>query len=187
MQQAQITSYGFTLTLVARAIQNTAPTWSAASQIAVAGANVIFDGLRWEIDLGIDASGDTVVILPNSHDNNGPGGSILESGASHVLAGSDSNYNTFQLVYDPTSKLANLFVNGTEELTGYTGDTSFVGAWGLAFYAVSGGQGNFNLAEVTSGPSTTVPEPGSLAIFLSALAGVIGAGRARLTIRPRQR
>jgi hypothetical protein len=33
-QQAMIASDGFTLTMVARAIQNIAPTWSAASQIA---------------------------------------------------------------------------------------------------------------------------------------------------------
>ena len=173
-QQAQIATNGFTLTMVARAIENIAPVWSASSQIAVAGANLIFGGLRWEIDLGIDANGDTVVILPNTLNNNGPGGSILEFGPSHVLTGSDDTYNTFQLVYNPISNLANLFVNGTEEITGYTGNTSFVENWGLAFYAVSGGRGNFNLVEVTSGASPSVPEPSSLAIFLSALIGLIG-------------
>lgn len=143
----------------------------------VAGANVIYKGLRREIDLGIDSNGDTVVILPNTHDNNGPGGSILEFGSSHVLAGSDSGYNTFQLVYDPATNLANLFVNGIEEIVGYTGDTAFVENWGLFFGAFSGGQGNFNLVELSSGLSPSVPEPSGLAILASALVCLIGVFR----------
>jgi len=186
-QQAQIATNGFTLTLVARPIQQIAPTWSPASQIIVAGANAIFGGLRWEVDLGIDSSGDTVAVLPNALSAFGPGGSILVTGPSFVLAGSGSSYNTLQLVYDAVSKTADLFVNGTEEITGYTGNTSFVEDWGLLFAAASGGEGNFNLVELSSGPSPSVPEPSSLAILVSALVGVIGGCRARLSIRPRPR
>ncbi len=69
-QQAAIESDGFTLTVVARVIQNVAPTWSAGSEIVVAGSGGAgFGG----IGLGIDANGDTVVVLPYTV-NLGPGG-----------------------------------------------------------------------------------------------------------------
>jgi hypothetical protein len=170
-QQAAIAANGFTLTLVARAIQNVAPAFTSSMETWVAGATVNYGGLRWIIALGIDAAGDTVVFLPTTYGLE-PGGSVAGDGPSYTLVGSGSSYNTYQLAYDPTTGLANLFVNGTEEIAGYAGDTSFVLSDAADFDAVSGGQGNFNFVELASGPSPTVPEPTSLAIFASALVGL---------------
>ncbi|HKM52771.1 MAG TPA: hypothetical protein VJY33_05120, partial [Isosphaeraceae bacterium] len=90
-QQADIASQGFTMTLVARVLQNgLAPAYTSTDPATIGGALVGYAGVRWEIDLGLDSHGDTVVVLPTSIDNNGPGLSIRSYGENYTLTGSGS-------------------------------------------------------------------------------------------------
>jgi hypothetical protein len=95
-QKSDIASQGFTLTLVARVLQNgLAPAYTISDPATIAGASVNYAGVRWEIDLGLNSQGDTVVVLPNTIANNGPGDSIRSVGASYTLTGSGSTYHTY--------------------------------------------------------------------------------------------
>ena len=139
---------GFVVTVVARIIQGFAPAYSQATPVTIGNSFLDNGQVRWEMDIGLNASGDPVVVLPTSHDNSGPGGSIQSYGASYVLTGAGGSYNDYQLVVK--SGKGSLYINGKKVLTGYTGDTSFVSDAGLAFTVNSGGQTNYNLVNLTS-------------------------------------
>jgi len=160
-QKADIGSQGFVLTLEARASQGVAPVYDSSSHITVGGAAVDMGTSRFEIGLGVDGSGDTVVVLPTSIDPLGPEGSIRTPGPSYTLVGSGSSYHTYQLVFNSEIQAADLFVDGTERIRGYTGDPSFLDNKGLKFGAFSGGQINFAQVQLTS----PVPEPSGRAMM----------------------
>jgi hypothetical protein len=143
------------------------PPYTTSDPATIGNAFVSYASVRWEIDLGLNSQGDTVVVLPNTIDNNGPGNSIRSFGASYTLTGSGSTYHTYQLFYDPTTKVADLSVDGVTRLTGYTGNTSFLFFSALAFGAFSGGQANFDFVQVQTGELSSVPEPSSLTTMLS--------------------
>ncbi len=166
-QRADLANLGATLTLVARAVQQLAPTWTPEHHYGILAAGISTGAFRFDVAIGLDANGDTVVILPNSFGLTGPGGSIEGSGPAYTLAGSGAGYHTYSLVFSPGLTSANLFVDGISRIQGYTGDTSFVGDTGLGFSAFSGGQGNFNFVQLQS-----VPEPSSLVLALGA--GALG-------------
>jgi hypothetical protein len=175
MELATITSQGFTMTMTARVILGLAPIYDSTNFVVIAGTDFTFNGKRWEMDLGLNANGDTVVVVPNSINNTGPGESIQAPGASYTLVGSGSSYHTYQLLYNPTTMDASLFVDGIDRIDGYTGGTTFLNPGiGLIWNAFSGGQGNFNLAELQTGMLTSVAEPSSLA--LAGTASMAGLG-----------
>ena len=177
-QKADIASQGFTLTEVARVLTNgLAPPYTTSAPARINGAEVTYAGVRWQIDLGLNSNGDTVVILPNTL-SSGPGGSVESHGASYTLTGSGSTYHTYKLFYDPTTKVADLSVDGVTRLTGYTGETSFFVDSALSFAATSGGQANFNLVQVQTGIAS-VPEPTSLMLLGTGIGVVIGYARNR--------
>lgn len=166
-QRADIASYGFVLTMNARVLRGLAPAYDSTSHVTIADAFVDTGAKRLEIDLGIDVNGDTVVALPTSIDNSGPGGSIQSPGQSFTLIGSGSTYHTYQLIFDPLTQLADLSVDGIVRLQGYGGHTTHVGDLGLVWHAFSGGQGNFNFVQVVS-----VPEPVTIAMLSIGIAGI---------------
>ena len=178
-QQADIASQGFTLTLVARVLQNgLAPAYTTSDPATIGAALVDYAGVRWEIDLGLNNQGDTVVVLPNTVDALGPGLSYRSFGASYTLTGSGSTYHTYQLFYDPTTKVADLSVDGVTRLTGYTGETRFYFDSALVWSALSGGQSNFNFVQVQTGMAS-IPEPTSLTLLVTGVVIVIGYTRGR--------
>ena len=63
-QQADIASQGFALTLVARAVQGQAPAYDVIDNVVILGAALDTGARRFEIQLGLNANGDTVVVLP---------------------------------------------------------------------------------------------------------------------------
>lgn len=137
-QQADIASQGFTLTLVARVLPNgLAPPYTTSAPVTMGDAFVGYAGVRWEIDLGLNSNGDTVVALPNTL-SGGPGGSVESNGASYTLTGSGRTYHEYQLFYNPTTKVADLSVDGVTRITGYTGETSYFFDFALSFSAFSG-------------------------------------------------
>ncbi len=147
-QANTIAKKGFVLTVVERVIQGSAPAYTQSTPTTIGDSNLDNGQVRWEIDVGINADGDPVVVLPNTNDNAGPGGAVESYGASYVLTGAGSSYNKYQLVVK--SGTASLYVNGNRVLTGYTGNTSFVGDLGLVFSVNSGGEANYNLVDLTS-------------------------------------
>jgi hypothetical protein len=177
-EQTEIASQGFTLTLVARVLQNgLAPPYTTSDPAIIGGAYVFYAGVRWEIELGLNSQGDTVAALPNTV-SSGPGGSVESNGASYTLTGSGSPYHTYQLFYDPSTKVADLSVDGVVRLTDYTGNTSFPRDSALVWGAWSGGQGNFNLVQVQTGLAS-VPEPTSLTLLITGFGVAIGYARSR--------
>jgi len=169
-QKADIGNQGFILTLEARVSQGIAPAYDSNNHITIGGAAVDTGSSRFEIGLGIDGSGDTVVVLPTSIDPYGPDGSIRTPGPSYTLASSGSSYHTYQLVFNSETRSADLFVDGTERIRGYAGDPSFLDNKGLKFGAFSGGQINFAQVQLTS----PVPEPSSHAMMGAGVLLLIG-------------
>jgi len=178
-QQADIASQGFTLTLVARVLTNgLAPPYTPSAPARIEGSAVGYAGVRWQIDLGLNTNGDTVVILPNTITSGGPGNSVESFGASYTLTGSGSTYHTYNLFYDPTTKVADLSVDGVTRLTGYTGETLGFIDTALSFAATSGGQANFNFVQVQTGLAS-VPEPTSLTLFAAGIGIALSYRRSR--------
>jgi hypothetical protein len=145
--------------MTARAVQGLAPAYDSVNHIVIASAHLDTGVTRFEIDLRLDSHGNTVAVLPTSFDNGGPGISCRAPGPSSTLTGDD--WHTYQLVYSPTTQLADLFIDGVDRIQGYAGHTSFVGN-GLIWGAESGGQGNFNLVEAETGTLSTAPEPSTM-------------------------
>jgi hypothetical protein len=173
-QQADVASQGFTLTLVARVVQGLAPAYDSTYHITIGAAHLDNGVRRFEIDLGLDSNGDTVAVLPTSIDAAGPGGSIQSPGPSYTLSGSGNGYHTYALHYNPATQLADLFVDGVDRIQGYAGHTSFVSNGGLVWAAFSGGEGHFNLVQLTSGAATAVPEAASLTLLGIGAVGLFG-------------
>lgn len=176
-EQADIASQGFVLTLDARVLQGLAPAYNDVNPFVIAGAALDTGTTRWEIELGLNSNGDTVVVLPTSIGRSS-GGSVEAPGPSLTLGGSGSSYNTYQLVFNPVTQSANLFVDGIERLQDYTGNPVSVSNGGLFWGAWSGGQGNFNFVQVAS-----VPEPSTwsmMAVGGVALLGIVHRKKRRI-------
>ncbi len=153
-QKADINSQGFTLTLRGRVLQGNAPAYDAGYNTIIGGAELNTESIRYAFWLGINTSGNVVVVLPTYHDALGPGGSERAFGPSYTL--NDANYHTYDLVLNPSTKLASLFVDGVERISGYTGHSYAPQDLGLLFGALSGGGMNFNLVRLTSPAVTPV-------------------------------
>ena len=173
-QQAEIAATGFVLTMVARVVQGLAPPYDSINHVVIGGADLDTGVKRFEVDLGLNSSGNTVAVLPTSIDNGGPGFSIEAPGPSFTLSGND--WHTYQLVYNPTTQLADLFIDGVDRIQGYAGHTSFVANRGLVWGAFSGGRGDFNLVEAETGTLSTVPEPSTM--FLGGVGALLWLGYA---------
>jgi hypothetical protein len=168
-QQAAVASFGFTLTVTDRMV--TGPVFSPNS-VASPFAELEIGTKRYDIDLGLTAAGDTVVVLPDSITQNG-NGTFSSVGSSVTIPG--NGYHTYQLVFNPTTQLADLFVDGVDRIQNYAGHTSFALNRGLVFGDVSGGTGNFNLVQLL----VPVPEPTGLALLGPVVAGALGAAAIR--------
>ena len=105
-------------------------------------------GPRFDIDLAINSNGDTVVFLPTTI-GFGPDGGITATGLTDTLTG--SGYHTYQLYYNPATSSANLYIDGHLALSGYTGETSFLGYSRLYWGTTGGGQGFYSQVELQTG------------------------------------
>ncbi len=89
------------------------------------------DGSReWSIHFGAEDNGDVIAMLMTK---------VLPAGQREgtpiPVSGGSSEYRTFELVYDPVSGTADLFVDGTSAFVGYEGapfDTSASVRWGAS-------------------------------------------------------
>lgn len=171
-----IAANGFTMTFDGRAIRNIGGSHTASNPRTLTGFSTNFNGRRWDVALGLDASDNTVAILSNSIDVGGGGGAVRNFGSHFVVSG--NGYNRYQLVYDPIGNNADFFINGTKVFDDYAGTTSFVGNWSLGWGVHGGGQGNVSFVQLASGDTTSVPEPTTFAL-LSLLAPILVGNRRR--------
>jgi hypothetical protein len=119
----------------------------------------------WDMRFGIEADGDPIVQLVT-----------LTGGPTFTLQGAGSTYNLWELRYDPGAGSADLFVNGIERISNYTGFSiaqTFV-IWGAASSADTG-HGNYNLVQFEIFDQAVVPEPATLALLGVGAAGGAGA------------
>jgi hypothetical protein len=168
-----INAQGFTMSLEARIVQG--PTYDPSGtgifsvDITVAG----FNGSRYDIELGSDGKGNTLVILPSATSFDGTHFSSTPFGSPLSITG--NGYHLYQLSYDPTTSQAALFVDGVERVGDYLGTTVSGGAtannYGLTFGTVNDATGNFALASLSVG-KLSVPEPGSLTLLVIGVASV---------------
>ena len=68
----------------------------------------------YQMHFGSSASGDAVVVLADNSSSDSTAGPRFTVPGGSV-------YNTFELIYSPTDGSADLFVNGVEQLSNYTG------------------------------------------------------------------
>ncbi len=175
-QLTAIATQGFTETLVARVESNgVAPAYDQYPA-PIGWTSVGLGSIRWDIDLGINSNGDTVVNLPTTVGYGSQPGVVVDTGPTYTL--SDAAYHTYQLYYSPTTNSASLYIDGILVLPGYTGETAYTGNWGLYWGVQNGGLGFFNEVQLETGndivpPTTAVPEPSSL---------IVAAGTASLAL-----
>jgi hypothetical protein len=163
-QNQAVAAHGFTLSLLARVPQGPENAPGANFYPSAVAAVDFGTPVRFDLDLGRNTNGDTVVVLAD-HLINGP--DFYVTGASYTLTGSGSTYHSYRLVYSPKTLTAKLYVDGVLRISGYKGEGDFFDSGGTSFGAVDGGQGNYSSVRVTTplppGALAPVPEPSSLA------------------------
>lgn len=141
-----------------------------------ANQTALLSGQNWVLSLnlrvvGVDTSGRTWVNFGSGSDEfsisfgaGTNGDPFVQIGhQSYTLNGVGSTYNNYQLVYDATSDMADLYIDGVDRISDVT-HTSLLESAG-ALYFGSGtqagpAQANWNLI------SLNVPEPSSAAVLL---------------------
>ncbi len=97
---------------------------------------------RYDMGVGYDASGVYMAYVTNRV--YGPGNSLLQT---YPLP--DTNYHLLEMVYNPVTSSATLYVDGVSAITNYTGHTDFLSNSGMVWGVFYGpGTGNFNLVEL---------------------------------------
>ncbi|HYQ72843.1 MAG TPA: choice-of-anchor U domain-containing protein [Gammaproteobacteria bacterium] len=103
------------------------------------------DGITsYSLSLGSLANGDPVA--------------EFEGGASYTLQGGGNDYHLYEIVYDPSGGTVDLFIDGIERISDYSGIASAMFTrviWGSASSGDTG-QGNWNLVEWEVTPALAV-------------------------------
>jgi len=131
-------------------------------------------GKRFDIALSLDASGDTVVGLNTSITGSGP---FERTGPTYTLSGLGSTYHAYDLLFEPGTQSADLYVDGVLRIADYQGFTYPVVTYAGLFGAANSGTVNFNNVTLTVG--APVPIPAAFWLFGSALAGFAFVGKRR--------
>jgi hypothetical protein len=174
-QQSDIENQGFVLTVVERVLQGIAPDYSPSNPAMISVVAVSTGSQRFDIDLGIDSNGDTVVVLADNAYYSG--NSVVTPGASFTLMGSGGSYHAYQLVYDPKTQLADLFVDGIERTQNYAGfDWPTNPLYSLYISGANGSQVNFSSVQFTSSP---IPLSGAVWLFGAGIVGLAGISMGR--------
>ncbi len=108
-------------------------------------ARVAYNNTSFILNFGSQADGDPIVRLGVGTSN------------EYVLEGTGGGYHDYSLVYDPTQNSADLFVDGTEVLSDYTGEFQNIPSridWG-GISSFDTGHGNY------SSVAFAIPEPSS--------------------------
>jgi len=137
-----------------------------AGSIMLEYANGVTD---FRLALGSEADGDPIALLWDG----GTDGGGMATGASFTLQGGGSGYHLYEMIYDPVAASLDLFIDGIERISNYSGIQSSLFnrvAWGSGS-SIDTGQSNWNQVEFEV---AAVPLPASLPLFLAGLAGLAG-------------
>jgi hypothetical protein len=105
--------------------------------------------VSWQLHLGTEADGDPII--------------ELFTGESFTLQGGGSGYHFYELVFDPLSGTADVFLNGIEvlsDLSPFAFASAPMVGWGNGS-TMDTGQGNFNLVRFEVGTAPGVPAMGA--------------------------
>ncbi len=168
---------GFILSLRARVVSGPVYDEGGSQQVSVGISVAGFSGFRFDIGLGTDGLGNTIVVIPQLITLVGGTFEHDPFGATFLVAGND--YHPYQLSYNPASLEAVLLIDGVVKATGYPGSAVAGGVvlnnFGLVFGSANLATANFAVAKLESGQIvTTVPALGS--------AGFIVLGAALLAV-----
>ncbi len=187
-QIADIIANGFILSMRARVVSGPTYDVNGSQQVSAAIAVAGFSGVRFDISLGTDGLGNTVVLVPQTITFVGGFFKNDPFGSTFLVPG--NGYHLYQLSYDPISLTATLLIDGVVMTTGYAGSTVSGGVvannFGLGFGAVNLATANFAMAKLESGQIVPVPALGS-AGFIVLGAALLAAGVAVLTSAKRVR
>ena len=163
-EKLDISTNGFAFSFEARVIQGVATTtYSTANPYLIAGAGIDNGTKRFEVLLGLDFNGDTVVVLPSSINNEGPGNRIGATGPNFTVVGQGNGYHKYDLLYSPTTQQASLYIDGLLTAGDYTGYNNFISNHGLGFSVFSGGIARYSAVSLNLSP---VPEPSVVSLIL---------------------
>jgi hypothetical protein len=119
----------------------------------------------YNLALGSEGDGDPLVLLQDGGFTNS---GTIATGAGYTLQDGGSGYHLYELIYDPLAASTDLFIDGNEVLSNYSGFATVNDgvSWGSGT-SYDTGQGNWNLVQFS-----VVPIPASVWLFGSALAGL---------------
>lgn len=178
-EKSAIVTQGFTLSFTERVLQGSeVSVYSAATPYVLSMVGIDTGTRRYQVFLGLDASGDTVAVLPTSITANSPGARVQAPGASYTLTGQGNGYHDYQLVFDPATQLASLYIDSQLRLSDYGGYDNFLTNHGLGFGGYSGSAARFAEVELTL---RAVPE---LPIYALMIPGLVVLFASRLRRRP---
>ena len=104
---------------------------------------------QWLMDFGSEDNGDQTVLAGSTS-------------STYSSVGAGNVYHLYEMIYDPVDQSADIFVDGVERISGYTGVESQPGniiGWGSgSSYGI--GSGNWNMVAVE-----IVPEPATLSML----------------------
>jgi hypothetical protein len=178
-----INANGFILSMRARVVSGPAYDVNGSQQVSADIGVAGFSGVRFDIALGTDGLGNTVVVVPQLINFVGSSFEHDPFGSTFLVPG--NGYHLYQLSYDPIALTATLLIDGVVKVTGYPG-TAVSGSvvennFGLAFGALNLATANFAEATLESGqivPPVPLLGPWGLGIVATALAtlGLVLAG-----------
>jgi hypothetical protein len=143
-QIAEASSKGWALTMNLRMVTGTTGSFFGMFVDYIDGTT------QWALTFDVDANGDPVVRTIDGASN-----------PTHTLVGAGSTYHTYSLRFDPLAGSADLFVDGVEQISNYTGNSIALTrvAWGAAGSNATG-RGHFQSVEWE-----IIPEPTTLVIW----------------------
>ena len=180
-----IIANGFTLSLRARVVSGPIYDESGSQQVSGGISVAGFSGSRFDLALGRDGLGITIVVVPQSVTFVSPSFEHDPFGSTFLVQG--NGYRLYQLSYDPVSLTASLLIDGVVMLTGYPGSVVSGGVvannFGLGFGALNLGTVNIAEATLESGEIGVIPtlsQWGLIGFGLLLLTAMFVANRRRL-------
>jgi len=148
---------------LAQVTEAAANGWTYSARLRmVEGTTGIYDGMF--IDYG---DGTTIYLLTFDRASDGDPIVVADGFASYTLEGAgDGSYHQYEMIYDPIASNVDIFVDGVERISNYTGTASTTTrvAWGAAGSNATG-QGNYSSVQFS-----VVPEPSSTAMLIGGIA-----------------
>ena len=143
-QKQTILNNGFVLSTKIRVIGGA--TYTPSKPFVTAQSQIDLGSIRFDMAWSIDSNGDTVVVLPDSFGFES--GLLIAYGQSYTLTGSGSSYHLFELVYNPYTQSATLFIDGVVRLSGFGGSSQYLDDSGVRWGTGRADYGQANFSKI---------------------------------------